>query len=196
MPPMRCRCHVTAQNTKDVPILIFQIAARLVLSVHFAAEFVDKVTNWDYWVDQISAAGFPIPTFMLLLVVILLGLGTPLLAAGIFMRWAAGLLLLFQIPTTIFFENDSWYEQADSISVMGGVLLAVIVDELQRQDRKKCCSRTNSDASGVNDAALVDPIANESASTYNHMPASKSEASVNSLTRDRLLSDRDGEIIV
>ena len=63
---------------------------------------------------------------------LLLLAGTPLVVAGVFMRWAAGLLLLFQLPTTVFFETDSWYEQADSISVMGGVLLAVTVDEVQR----------------------------------------------------------------
>lgn len=129
-----CLCHVTGQDcTRVTPLFVFHVVSRIVLSVHFFAELVDKFENWDHWVEVIGSAGFPVPTFMLVLVVSLLLLGAPLLVAGVFLRWAAGVLLLFQLPTTIFFEVGNWYEQADSISVMGGLLLAVCVDETLRE---------------------------------------------------------------
>jgi uncharacterized membrane protein YphA (DoxX/SURF4 family) len=114
------------------PLLCLQVAGRLVLAVHFASEAVDKLLHWSQWVEVIQDAGFPFPSVMLLLVVALLLTGTPLLATGFFLRWAVGILLLFQIPTTLFFET-TWYEQADSISVMGGLLLALALDELQKE---------------------------------------------------------------
>jgi uncharacterized membrane protein YphA (DoxX/SURF4 family) len=150
---MRCgnrlaRCHVTGQDcSRLTPLLWLQISSRLVLCVHFASELVDKFANWDEWVTVIQNAGFPGPTYMLCLVVGLLMVGTPMLAGGVFLRWAAGLLLLFQIPTTAFFETGDWYEQADSISVMGGLLLAVTVDELQREFRAVHEGRPASDCS-------------------------------------------------
>ena len=83
------------------------IAGRLLLAVHFAFEAVDKLLHWPQWVNVIRDAGFPIPSFMLLLVVTLLLIGTPLLVFGAAIHWAVGALLLFQIPTTAFFETTN-----------------------------------------------------------------------------------------
>jgi uncharacterized membrane protein YphA (DoxX/SURF4 family) len=131
-------------------LLCLPVAGRLVLAVHFASEAVDKLLHWSQWVDVIQDAGFPVPSVMLLLVVALLLTGTPLFVTGFFLRWAVGILLLFQIPTTLFFET-TWYEQADSISVMGGLLLALALDELQKE-----VPPTEQEPSGEG-ALLLDP---------------------------------------
>lgn len=119
-----------SRNRVLLPCL--QVAGRLVLAVHFASEALDKILHWSQWVEVIRDAHFPVPSAMLMLVVALLMMGTPLLVTGVYPRCAVGALLLFQIPTTLFFET-TWYEQADSISVMGGLLLVLALDELQKE---------------------------------------------------------------
>ena len=109
------------------------VVGRLLLAVHFGSEAIDKVLHWSVWVGVIDDAGFPVPQFMLSLVVTLLIFGTPLLASNTLQTWAVAALLLFQIPTTLFFES-TWYERADSISVMGGLLLALALRDKTEQE--------------------------------------------------------------
>ena len=121
---MRCgnrlaRCHVTGQDcSRLTPLLWLQISSRLVLCVHFASELVDKFANWDEWVTVIQNSGFPGPTYMLCLVVGLLMVGTPMLAGGVFLRWAAGLLLLFTIPVNLVMGQQLVPSQAGTVSAL------------------------------------------------------------------------------
>lgn len=112
------------------------LAGRLLMAVHFVSEAVDKLLHWSQWVGVIKDAGFPIPSIMLLLVVTLLLVGAPLLVMGVFLSWAVGALLLFQIPTTLFFET-TWYEKADSISVMGGLLLVIALMKEEEEEEEE-----------------------------------------------------------
>ena len=215
----KCRnCHVTGQDCAKVNgLTVFHIIARLTLAVHFAAELVDKFLNWDSWVSVIAKANFPVPTFMLALVVTLLCVGTPMLVGGIFMRWTVSILLLFQIPTTVWFETGDWYEQADSISVMGGLLMALVVDEVQRAHRDEktgrqtgCwCPKTAINRSGSPSHArrsgtlagdgigspLLDPVAGEPDLEAHRARVVDATHGLGD-GRPRLLSDREGEVIV
>ena len=64
----------------------------------------------------------------MILVTVLLLFGAPLLLLGRRVPQACVALTVFQIPTTLFFETDSLYTQLDSISVIGGLLLAAAID--------------------------------------------------------------------
>jgi len=187
----RCTwCHVTGQNFSRPTFLLFlQIFARLLLAVHFSSELVSKLSNWTATQQEIADAGLPAPSFMLGMVVTLLAIGTPFLVLGIFMRWAVALLLVFQVPTTVLFESTSWYEQGDSISVMGGLLLALIVDELQRPASARGCAERPQPQLNGGAEPLLDPCA--------EAPILVSQGGgAGDFGRRRALSDREGEVIV
>ena len=57
------------------------------------------------------------------LVTALLLFGAPLLLLGREVPAACAALVVFQVPTTLFFESTA-YEKLDSVSVVGGLLLA------------------------------------------------------------------------
>ena len=105
--------------------LMVLFIGRCLLAVHFAAELVDKVFNFDYWVQQCRDGGQPLPQAEMCLVVALLLYGTSLLFFD-GRPSACFALLIVQIPTTVWFE-DTIYTQLDSVSVMGGLLLAAAV---------------------------------------------------------------------
>jgi len=102
--------------------LFFLHVGRLLLAGHFVAELADKLQNFNHWVRTVRDSGQPFPELEMVLVVLLLAVGTPLLVVGRHVPQAAAFLLLFQIPTTIFFEDTS-YERMDSLSVCGGLLV-------------------------------------------------------------------------
>jgi len=110
---------------------LVRFAVRALVSVHFVYELVDKFVRFDHWKSVILAqAG--LGTWSLVLVVALLVTGTPLLLAGVKTHWAAVILAIFQLPTTILFEDDS-YGRADSISALGGVFAVALWDYLDHQ---------------------------------------------------------------
>mmetsp|Transcript_45154 Transcript_45154/g.106984 ORF Transcript_45154/g.106984 Transcript_45154/m.106984 type:complete len:138 (-) Transcript_45154:82-495(-) len=100
---------------------VFCFAIRALVAAHFIYEFVVKVFNFYQVRDTIAAAGMPVATLQLLLVLFLLTVGITLLLIGKWLKVAAVALILFQVPTTAVFEGD-WYTRFDSISVLGGVL--------------------------------------------------------------------------
>ena len=69
---------------------------------------------------------------LMILIVTLLILGSASLLTTFFLRFGAFCLLLFQIPTTILFE-DGWYEQLSSTSICGGVLVALTLFEVEKE---------------------------------------------------------------
>ena len=63
----------------------------------------------------------------MLLVTVLLLFGAPCLLVGRKVPQACLALFIFQVPTTIFFES-TLYTQFDSVSVIGGLLIAAATD--------------------------------------------------------------------
>lgn len=93
---------------------VFCFAIRALVAAHFIYEFVVKVFNFYQVRDTIAAAGMPVATLQLLLVLFLLTVGITLLLIGKWLKVAAVALILFQVPTTAVFEGD-WYTRFDSI---------------------------------------------------------------------------------
>ena len=135
-----------------MPTWIVLFIARCLLAVHFAAELGDKVFNFDFWVQQCRDGGQPLPQAEMCLVVALLLYGTPLLLFD-GRPSACFALLIVQIPTTIWFE-DTIYTQLDSVSVMGGLLLAAAV-HWEGQAEAQAESNTVNDDSGPLALSLI-----------------------------------------
>ena len=102
---------------------------RSLVACHFVAELFTKLTAWNEWVSAIADAGFPVPGFMLVLVVVLLAVGSTSILSGRWLHVGAAALVLYQVPTSIWFET-SGYERFDSASALGGVLVAAQHDLL------------------------------------------------------------------
>lgn len=118
---------------------------RVLLSAHFLAELYDKLTRFSYWVAVIRKSGQPYPLAEMVLVTALLLFGAPLLLIGRNIRHACVALIIFQIPTTYFFETSD-YERFDSISVIGGLVMCAGINwdalcetqpQPKRQDRNE-----------------------------------------------------------
>ena len=100
---------------------------RVLLSVHFLSEVYDKLTRFKYWVAVCKASGQPFPIAEMLLVTALLLFGAPCLLCAKMVPQACLALVIFQVPTTYFFES-SLYTQLDSVSVIGGLFIAAAID--------------------------------------------------------------------
>lgn len=98
---------------------------RIVLAAHFLFELGDKIFRWSLWARVIGERGLPLPQAELALIVVLLSWGSISVLSG--KRLLSGFLclLLFQVPTSIAFE-DSMYERFDSLSSLGGVLCLLL----------------------------------------------------------------------
>ncbi len=97
------------------------LAARCLLAVHFGAELLDKVQRFGAWTETVAAAGLPLPAAEMGLVVALLTVGTVTLVAGWRVRLGVVALLVFCLPTALFFESPHGALQLTSIA--GGLLL-------------------------------------------------------------------------
>ena len=109
------------------------LALRCIISTHFVFELIDKCVRFDHWCSVIlTQAG--LGTWSLILVIVLLLVGTVLLLVGKFSTIAALSLAIFQVPTSVLFEQ-SWYERADSTSALGGVFALLLISSmLTRED--------------------------------------------------------------
>ncbi len=91
---------------------------RLLLSVHFGSELVDKLTRFSYWVGVVASSTHwpaPVPLLSMVLVVLLLLFGTPCLLVGRWVPAGCAALLIFQIPTSLLFES-SLYERLGALA--------------------------------------------------------------------------------
>lgn len=107
---------------------------RAFVATHFLAELYSKTVHpgFSYWEGEIRDSDMPAPGAELGLVILLLTVGSVLLIAGVYLPAAAGCLTLFQVPTTIVFE-DSWYERMKSISVIAGLLHVTLTEEFDQE---------------------------------------------------------------
>jgi hypothetical protein len=223
MPSKRRCCHVTGQDcTRLSVLLVFQIVSRLLLAVHFFRELVSNLSSWNAVVQQLTSGDIPQPSLVLAALVALLCVGSPLLVGGIFMRWTAALLLVYQIAATALLDSSDWPFAA---GVIGGVLQAVATDELQREEPAPCCCCSSGRRpsatrgrprggsldgdDGLGDQMLVDPLSEEAdhlredaaaATTDGGQKRKKPDQGAAAVTtaagRNRVLSDRPDEVIV
>ena len=153
-------------------------AGRVLLSVHFLAELVDKLQHFGSWTDEVRAQGLPLPAVEMGIVVLLLLVGAPLLLLGRHVPQAAAFLLLFQVPTTVFFE-DSAYERLDSLSVCGGLLLTAYL-YIEEGVSGKLCQKTPS--------LMRQPLLAGDASVMDEVETDLEEGSGMFVTKDHVLA--------
>jgi putative oxidoreductase len=97
------------------------LCGRLLISVFFAVELVDKITRFGEWVEFLAASGMPAPAAEMALVVLLLSTGCVSLITGVRVRLGVACLLIFLVPTAALFESSAM--AVKSISVAGGLVL-------------------------------------------------------------------------
>ena len=110
----------------------FAVIARLLVACHFIYELVDKISRFRYWREIITKQS-GLGTWSLVLVILLLFIGSTCLVLGRHLWVGAFCLILFQVPTSIRFE-DNLYESFDSTSAIGGVIsIAVMYTKPKQQ---------------------------------------------------------------
>jgi hypothetical protein len=121
----RMDCIGVLNRTQVARLLL--LVGRALLSIHFLAELYDKLAHFSYWVAVLEAADQPFPVAEMMLIIALLLYGAPLLLLGKHVQRAVMALVIFQVPTTLLFES-SGYTRLDSVSVIGGLLLAAAIE--------------------------------------------------------------------
>ena len=101
----------------DVLLLI----GRLLLSVFFISEAVDKIRRFNEWTEFVAKAGMPFPAAEMVLVIVLLVLGSLSLLSGWKVNIGATLLVIFLLPTALLFESAG--ASVKSVSLIGALLL-------------------------------------------------------------------------
>ena len=118
------RTQICPSDRRSWIFLILRIITRLIVSVHFVYELQDKIVNFNHWNEVINTqAGLGV--WALVLVIVLLSIGCVSLLLGRLLWLGFACLAIFQIPTSILFE-DSMYESMDSVSALGGVLAITV----------------------------------------------------------------------
>jgi uncharacterized membrane protein YphA (DoxX/SURF4 family) len=103
----------------------FSFVCRVVVAAHFLSELYDKINRFSYWSKQVEKSSLGLGDWSMMLVVGLLGVGCTLLVLGKGLPLACFCLVLFQVPTSLYFEN--FYDQMDSLSAVGGVLAVMFL---------------------------------------------------------------------
>lgn len=107
-------------------------AGRLLLALIFILSGWGKIGGFEGTVGYIASKGLPLPQVAAVAAIVIeLGAGI-LLILGWQTRWAAAALLIFLIPTTLFFHNFWAFEAAQqaaqriqflkNLAIMGGML--------------------------------------------------------------------------
>ena len=109
------------------------LIGRCLISALFLLAGINKIFNFDRYLQSMTEKGLPVPSFLLIGAIIFLILGSILIIIGYKSRIGALLLLLFLIPTTLLFHNfwDLSGDQAaqeqinfmKNLSLMGGLIV-------------------------------------------------------------------------
>ena len=114
-------CYTFVMKT----LAILTAIARFIVASHFVFELVDKILRYEYWKNIIFKQA-NVGEWSLVLIMILLFVGSATLVLGQYIWIGLFCLSLFQIPTSILFE-DSLYESFDSVSALGGVFAVCLL---------------------------------------------------------------------
>ena len=98
---------------------------RILLSVFFVVEAIDKIRRFKEWTQVVAEAGMPWPAAEMVLVITLLVLGSLSLVTGWQVRIGAILLIVFLIPTALLFESGG--SSIKSVSLLGALLVLMAV---------------------------------------------------------------------
>ena len=109
-------------------------AARVLIAGIFLVSGVGKLTDVQETAADIAALGLPLPVLAALVAGVLELVCGVLLVLGRKSGWAAAALLLFMVPVTLLFEHPfrepgAIYDFLKNLAIMGGLLLAVLVEQ-------------------------------------------------------------------
>lgn len=108
---------------------VFPLFGRLLFALIFLVSGVQKVVNFGVQHARLEAQGFPLAVLFLVGAILVEVIGALFLIAGFRTRWAALLLFLYLIPTTLVFHSDFGDPQQainflKNLAIMGGLLFA------------------------------------------------------------------------
>ena len=120
------------------------VVARVFIAGIFLVSGFGKLTGVRETAADIAELGLPLPVPAALLAGFVELVGGGLLVLGRKTGWAAAALLLFMVPVTLLFEHPfrgpgAIYDFLKNLAIMGGLLLAVLVErDGPRSIGKKC----------------------------------------------------------
>lgn len=89
---------------------------RALVALIFLQSGIDKVLNFDKTVKLMASKAIPIPDILLLPAIVILLAGGVMLLVGWKARWAALALIIFMIPTTLYFHGFWTYPEAQYVN--------------------------------------------------------------------------------
>lgn len=89
---------------------------RILLAAIFLQSGIDKVLNFDKTVKLMASKAIPMPDILLIPAIVILIAGGVMLLVGWKARWAALALLIFMIPTTLYFHSFWTYPEAQFVN--------------------------------------------------------------------------------
>ena len=135
------RVGVGASDRQQPLRALAHLALRCVISTHFVYELIDKCVRFDHW-RSVILTQTGLGSWSLILVILLLLVGTVFLLLNKFLTIATLSLAIFQVPTSVLFEQ-SGYERADSASALGGVFALLFISSvLTREDESDVNARS------------------------------------------------------
>jgi len=112
------------------------LAGRVLLALIFIVSGAGKITAFSGTAAYMASHGIPMPEFALVLTILIELGGGLLLAIGYKARWAALVIFLFIIPTTLIFHafwavepqqvQINLIQFQKNLSIMGGMLYVVL----------------------------------------------------------------------
>jgi putative oxidoreductase len=113
------------------------IAGRVLLSVIFILSGISKITGWSGTEGMLVSKGVPLAPVALAVVILVEIVGGLMVLSGFHAKWAAIVLFLYLIPTTLMF-HAFWGLPSDqqqnmmahflkNVSIMGGLLVTASV---------------------------------------------------------------------
>lgn len=89
---------------------------RALVALIFLQSGIDKVLNFDKTVKLMASKAIPMPDILLLPAIVVLLAGGVMLLVGWKARWAALALIVFMIPTTLYFHSFWTYPEAQYVN--------------------------------------------------------------------------------
>ncbi len=103
----------------------FYPPARFLLAAIFVWSGYSKLVHFSATEGFMAHVGIPAAAAALIVAIIVELGGGLLVIAGLFTRWAAGVMFLYLIPVTWYMHRHDTVQIMKNISIMGGLLLLV-----------------------------------------------------------------------
>ena len=90
---------------RDLLTRYLPLVGRVLIALIFLTSAYEKIIGFDATAAAMASKGMPMPQVLLVCAIALELIGSTLLVAGWYARWAALALIVFLIPATLYFHN-------------------------------------------------------------------------------------------